>query len=205
MKTTAKISLLIALALCITIGGVYATWTYVEETFNDVAAPGTSAPLVPAIAAYTLDSDNVSRGTITVTGAPTLTIDQLDNTFAGKLTWVNPEYTVKYTPATSENTNDVQPIDKININCTITVKQGVDTFNNQFTLADNTTVNVFVIETDIPQLEAVGAGGKTFDLSTYLTLADNFELPTHADYTAFKALLETLTITVTFSDATTGS
>ena len=203
MKHTAKISLLIALALIISVSGVYATWSYVEHTFNTAASPVSDQSTSLVITDAIVNSSDLVRGTIAVTGTPALSIDQASGSYKGVMNWTNPAYTVKYTPNdTHGNTNGVLPATAINVKCEITVMNGSETFDNKFTLADGTTkVDVFNACSFVVNLTNVTTAGSTVNLSEQLKLSDSFNLPTKADHTAFTTLLNQLKVVVTFSDA----
>ena len=64
-----KLSVLIALALCLTITGAYATWTYANG-----AATGTSTTLSIGMGTLVQDGDT-AIGSFAITSAPTLTVE----------------------------------------------------------------------------------------------------------------------------------
>ena len=66
-----KLSLLIALMLCVTIGGVYATWSYAGT--NDIADGFAEAKITIADVEYTK-----ANGTYSITSNLVLTVDQTD-------------------------------------------------------------------------------------------------------------------------------
>lgn len=92
-----KLSALIALFLCVTIGGVYATWTYagsddIVDSFAEAKVTITDATL------------SGSNGTYEVTSNLVLTIDDTDNNHKAELVFASNNaapihLTVKFTPA----------------------------------------------------------------------------------------------------------
>jgi len=89
-----KLSILIALMLCITIGGVYATWTYTQTTDVADESVGAAMNLTSVVYAgsygtYEIDKSNLA-----------LTIDPKTGTTHTTSLVVNGELVVKFTPAT---------------------------------------------------------------------------------------------------------
>lgn len=88
-----KLSLLIALMLCITIGGVYATWTYTQTT--DVADESVGAAMNLTSVAYagSYGTYEIDKSTLT------LTIDPKAGTTHTTSLQVAGEIVVKFTPS----------------------------------------------------------------------------------------------------------
>ena len=92
-----KLSLLIALCTLLTIGGVYATWTYTDE----VIAPGTEI--------YSLNLDTIAEsghdGTFAITGNNlSFTINPAEDTTHVTALYIEGTITITFTP--NEFTND---------------------------------------------------------------------------------------------------
>ena len=179
-----KLSLLIALALLITVGGVYATWSYAEST---ATASSTIAPQVKLTA-----TSNTTKGTITFEGTPTVAIDQADEDHSAKLVWTDPVVTVKFNPA--EGTTAT----KINVDITVVLPTSTFTASGNdylvFKHADGEGQTFTVRVNDVDK------NGKTFDLSEHITTA--LKLPTLADYTAFQAAMSGYPISISAAEAT---
>ena len=179
-----KLTLLIALALCITVGGVYAAWSYAEST---AVASSTIAPQVKLTA-----TNNTTKGTITFEGTPTVAIDQADDNHNAKLDWSNPVVTVKFTPAAGTTAT------KINVD--ITVVLPTNTFTTSagdylvFKHADGDA------QTFTVRVNDVDANGQTFDLSEHITT--QLRLPTLADYNAFQLAMSGYPISISAAEAT---
>ena len=210
MKHTAKISLLIALALIISVSGVYATWAYANFKFDQAAQVSNSATGTSIGITAVVDSESVSRGTITVTdGYTNVSFDQLDDTYAAKLVWTpdtDTPYSVLYkknTTNVSSNGGAVAP-ESITVSYTVTIKYGDEVYGNSFTLADGVTkVSVFTAATYTGTITANHNEANTeIDLADIIELSDNFKLPTLTDYNNFKTVLSNLKIDVRFADAT---
>ena len=209
MKHTAKISLLIALALIISVSGVYATWAYANFKFDQAAQVTNSATGTSIGITAVVDSESVSRGTINVSGGYTnVSFDQLDDTYAAKLVWTPTTatpYNVLYTKNTtnvSSNGGEVVP-NAIKVNYTVTINYNGTEYNNSFALNAGSSVSVFTATTYTGTVTATsGTANTEIDLAKIIKLSDNFKLPTLTDYNNFKAnVLDKLTITISFADA----
>ena len=209
MKHTAKISLLIALALIISVSGVYATWAYANFKFDQAAQVTNSATGTSIGITAVVDSESVSRGTINVSGGYTnVSFDQLDDTYAAKLVWTPTAapYSVLYeknTTNVSSNGGAVAP-ESITVSYTVTIKYGDEVYGNSFTLADGVTkVSVFTAATYTGTITANHDEANTeIDLADIIELSPAFKLPTLTDYNNFKTVLSNLKIDVRFADAT---
>lgn len=92
-----KLSILMALLLCVTIGGVYATWTY--ATTNDIADALAEAKVTVADAEFV-----GSNGTYKIESNVVLTIDQANDNHEAELVFSSNDsqpihLTVTFTPA----------------------------------------------------------------------------------------------------------
>ena len=196
MKTK-SLSLLLALALCITIGGVYAAWIYVETPMNAAHDHIGSFGLASA-------QTNHLKGTFTVDASNAhIRIDQTaDGNYVGKLT-AEGVITVKLAPSESfvaQNPGLTQ----------ITMKYGLKTDNaapTTFTCPHSTTGNtdqVLFSKFDLTNkydilLTKDSSGNYVGEISASALIADgtgflainSFTLDTHAKYTAFSTKLGT--------------
>ena len=89
-----KLSILIALMLCITIGGVYATWTYTQTTDVADESVGTAMNLTSVVYAGSYGTYKIDRSTLA------LTIDPKSGTTHTTSLQVAGEIVVTFTPAT---------------------------------------------------------------------------------------------------------
>lgn len=229
MKKTAKLSLLIALAICITVGGVYAAWNYVNYEFGDATADDTRS-LGVIIANHLVVTESVPAGTIHVTpGRHAIEIDQdpakEDLGHYGKITWGGQAAQVSYVPsnATSDGGSVETAPDTIDIMVTIEIT-GTNTYSfkqEDGTVATDSSILVIAPVTGtLPTYDSgetatankqffiindlAKNGTISFDLADYLFVSEDLCLPTVDDYTAFKTFLETanLKVNVTFTDVT---
>ena len=211
MKHTAKLSLIIALALCITVGGVYAAWTYINYEFiqADIYSRTASAQLAISSVETITQAKN---GTIKVEGGRSaLEIDQDSNRDGhyGILLWTGTQSVISYTPTELDpNGGGHEAPTHIDIKVTIEILG-----NNTY---DEAPVLEFVTDQGLTiegnkatfTLSAVGEGnnGIVRDLANYIKLHENFKLPTLADYNECRDILHDpnnpLHIKVTYEQAT---
>ena len=188
-----KLSLLIALCMLLTIGGVYATWTYTQNT--DVADEAVNMNMNLTEVAYA-----GSYGTYKVdTSGLTMTIDPKQGTTHTTALYITGQIVITFTP------NSVAPVE---------VKEGGVASTYQFTLAnENWTYNGQKIVTlnhtekhDIVwQKQQDGTFTYTIsasDLSKHITLTE-IVLDTKVAYDAYNAVLGTGSIIIAVSDGVT--
>ena len=207
MKFTSKISLVIAIALLISVGGVYAAWTYIDYMFTEADMVARDVGVV--LAASSVSTNTTAKsGVITVEGGRnSLEIDQdtTENDYSGKLLWSsNSPATVKYTPnrdVTSNGDNETAAPDKIDILVTVTIN-GTNTFEDQAILVFDDTMEGLTIAGNVATytLEDVDGNGKEFDLAHAILLREGFKLPTKAQYDACAEVFRTLSVSVTFEE-----
>lgn len=188
MKTK-SLSLLIALALCITVGGVYAAWIYAENDLVAVHGHIGSFGLSNAVI-------NNSKGTITVdANAAKLIIDQkAANDYTGVL---KAEGTITVTFVPSETFKNQHPdATTYDMQYYLVTTGNPDTFKADdgngekllFTAFDTTTKDTITLEKD-------GSGNfvGTIDASVLLDLIaiNNFELNTYEKYQTFSQQIGT--------------
>ena len=176
-----KLSLLIAMILCVTIGGVYATWYYSgAENVADVKEPITinleDAETVGSHGSYTLKKD--------LNGAETfIRIDQINDEHLAGLVYAG-TMNVQFTPAVhaskeiKEGTFDTWVYFTTNIN--------TFTYETKQIFSDFTHTSK---ETGIKITWTVEDGILVCDLTDYIKdevkLANEFHLDTLADYNSF--------------------
>lgn len=179
-----KISILIVLAMVLTIGGVYATWNYAQGNVDSVE-------LSPVVT-LTDKVVDTAKGTIAVDmSGLTISIDDTNNDYDAELV-MDGAINVTFTA------NDLAPAE---------VKD--DGIKLQYTLTVTTPwefggVQVFTVEADPI---AMNGGAATFtatitadELMDAITLG-NISLPTVDDYDAFAQVLNQGSITITVSEA----
>lgn len=179
-----RLSLLIALMLAVTIGGVYATWNY---------AQGTVAYREKFLTAHLTDKVvDTAKGVIDVNiDGLTITIDDADNNHHGELTFGG-SITVTFTPNEGADEN----VDLYGIPL-------------QFQLATTDGYNydgdpIFTVITEVQALnngEATKSVTITGDELATLIRLNDFELPTVEDYSNFKTALHSGSIKITVSEA----
>lgn len=196
-----KLSVLIALMLCITISGVYATWTYINVTDVADESVNTAMNLTGVVFSDGYGAYEIDRSTLA------LKIDPKTGTTHTTSLQVSGEIVIKFTPAT------FAPLE---------IKEnGVDsTFafslsNNNWTFDDDTTDEVAaqkILELNHPEAHDIvwtrqNDGTFTYTLSAksiaeHLTLSE-FVLDTKAKYDSFNSALANGSIIFTVSDGTT--
>ena len=186
-----KLSILVALILCVTIGGVYATWTYTQNT--DVADEQVHMSMNLTDVAY-----SGSYGTYKVdTESLKLKIDPKTGTTHTTALYIEGQIVITFTP------NSVAPGE---------VKEGAVESTFQFTLTNTNWLyeGKKVVTLAHPEAEEITwglpdeKGVFTFiitaeELAKHITLTE-FELDTKAKYDAFNAVLGQGQITITVSD-----
>lgn len=196
-----KLSVLVALALVITIGGVYATWTYTQTT--DVADEAVNMAMNLTDVAYA-----GSNGTYHVDQSKlTLAIDPKPGTTHTTSLQITGSIVVTFTPATHA------PVDVKENGVPSTFSFSLS--NNNWTFDDNAEDNVAarkivtLSHTDKHDITwtPVGDGSFTFtlgaeELAEHIVLTE-FVLDTKTKYDAFNAALANGQIVFTVSDGDT--
>lgn len=178
-----KISILIVLALILTIGGVYATWNYAQGDVQSVD--------MDAVISLTDKVVDTPKGEIAVDmSGLSISIDDANGDYDAELV-IDGEILVTFTAS------DIAPAD---------VK--ANGIKMQYTIAVTTPweyEDVQVITVDADPI-AINSGAATFtatitadELMDAITLAD-ISLPTVADYDAFALVLQEGEITITVSE-----
>lgn len=189
MLKSKLLTVFIAFALVITIGGVYATWAYPSANLQAVTPK--SANVVA-----TIDSASVETGTVPGTLAITDTslAYHIENTGDYKTGLSAPTggVTVEYTPSTGSEYNTVDMI------CTIRVVaqkyDGKDIFKiNNPAFADGALVL---------KKSAVGSGAAAWtitDADIQLALTEVFQLNTMTEWNEFKLALDGTSVALDFT------
>ena len=190
-----KLSLLIALCMLLTVGGVYATWTYTQNT--DVADEAINMNMNLTDVAY-----SGSYGTYRVdTSGLTLAIDPAQGTAHETALYATGNIVITFTP------NSVAPEDVKENAVPTTYAFSLANPNWQYEGYDIVTLNHTgkhdVVWTDN------GDGTFSFTISAavfaqHVTLTP-FTLDTKSDYDAYNVILGTGSIVITVSDGVTAS
>ncbi len=193
-----KLSLLIAMILCVTIGGVYATWTYTQNT--DVADEAIHTTVNLTDVAY-----SGSYGTYKVdTSTLKLKVDPKENTQHTTALYIEGKIVITFTP------NSVAP-ENVKNNAVPSTFQFSLT-NNHWTFDDDTTSTgdekpiITLRHTDKEDIKWSSTNEGVFEfvitaeeLENHITLTE-FVLDTKLKYDAFNTALGNGQITITVSD-----
>lgn len=187
-----KLSALIAAALCVTVGGVYATWQYAEKNASTAEAE--------LLLGITSIESVTEKGSIAISkDSVTASIDHdkgSDSEYAAeyhaKLHWGETQVKVVFTP----NINFQG--DSIVLSCTLSETYGTYDHDNN---AETAEIDLFRVGADwdtgaasytftLNNGTAVGAAGCTFDLSQYLHLNPDLTVPTSTLHTKLTNFLK---------------
>ena len=193
-----KLGLLIALILCVTIGGVYATWTYTQNT--DVADETVNMTMNLTDVAY-----SGSYGTYKVdTSSLKMKIDPKQGTTHTTALYIEGDIVITFTP------NSVAPQEIKDNGVDSTFKFGLT--NANWTYDDGTGSKTLFVLThsdaeDIVWVKDTETGVFTrtitaAELAQHITL-NEFNLDTKVKYDEFNAVLGQGQITITVSDGQT--
>ena len=145
-----KLSILIALMLCVTIGGVYATWTYAGT--NDIADADAEAKVTMAGATFT-----GANGVYEVKSNLVLTIDQKNSDHEAELKFESNDgadiyLTVTFTPAStaSQTMKDYGVESYLSFTTTAPMQYTMDAEGNYS--ADGVAKDIFVFQPQITLL-----------------------------------------------------
>lgn len=190
-----KISLLIALCMLLTIGGVYATWTYTQNT--DVADEAVNMNLNLTDVAY---SGSYGTYKVDVTGL-NLSIDPKEGTTHTTALYATGNIIVTFTP------NSVAPADIKENGVETTYAFSLANTNWQYEGKDIVSVNH--AEKHDVTWQTNGDGTFSFTISAnefmkHIALTE-FDLDTKVKYDAYNAVLGTGSIVITVSDGVSAS
>ncbi len=167
-----KLSVLIALALVLTIGGAYATWTYATGTIANATGSVSGIQMTAKV-------EGGAMGSLVITSTPQYQVDPIAGTYNPKLIVKDgsPDFVISFTPD-DEASNDI----KAGIPVTITLSaSGFGAFDEQTVL----TVNTASISVAADEWEGTGTLTYTItaaNFANYLTLAEvNIDTPNKYD------------------------
>ena len=187
-----KISLLLVLIMCVTIGGVYAAWTYTGSTVSSV-----DRTISHGMSTATTDGD-VGMLEI-VSNNVDVKIDQMaDKDYRANLV-ITGEVVVRFTP------NAGAP-DEV-VNNAIHAHAKLYTKNAESNMYQGAPIYVSPADSYI-ELQWEKQDNGTFlatvtaaEIDTLLDLGGSFVLDTHAEYLDFHALEENITLTLQFAQS----
>lgn len=188
-----KFSLLVALALLITVSGVYAAWVYSQS--DDVADITTAKVITMTEATF---EGNYGTYSVDASGLTMKVNPKLGTSHTTSLQ-ITGEVVIKFTPATHA------PADVKTNGIPTTYKFGVSNANWEY--EDRSIITVNDTPKNVTWSDTDGDGVLTYtisasDLAGILTLTE-FVLDTKADYDAYDAVLTQGQITLTISDGKT--
>ena len=198
-----KLSLIVVLILCITIGGVYATWNYARYTVDSKQASAT---------AVITGTHSSAKGVISLaTDVKRVIVDDTNNDFTAEVFFGQVD-------ANSQIVEDVTDADG-EITITFTANAGADesVLQSGIPLLVSVTANklgtylgadVFEIKTqsytiqtsDFVKASDASIFTTTINLKDFIGLKNEVVLDTYAEYQAFEAAITGITFTVTVSE-----
>lgn len=171
-----RISILTTAALCVTMGTVYATWTYAQKAANSLENVAVSKSLGTA--------ETIAKGNIVeVSNNLTLSVDKAaDDNYKAALS-ITGSLVVKFEP------DELATEDTIALQFEITGNAG--TYNEE---------TIFVL----PATVSLGENSTwTIDSSNLgITMNDNISLETYEEYQVFAEAFDDVSLTITFSEVT---
>lgn len=218
-----KLSLLIAMVLCLTIGGVYATWTFTATENADIldASEEVIVALNPDVdttanlGKYTITLENLTNGNILVDQAGDEAVAAGQKVAHQAVLWINPEakITITYTPDKSAELDYKQgKFDTKFYFSSPDWKAKFDATSGHYDATNGTEKSIFLLDTDEHTLrngdgndEWTINGDGTLSyvidaemLAEFFQLNDPIVLDSMADYNGFKAAINgTITLHVT--------
>lgn len=193
-----KLSLIMAMVLIATIGGVYAAWQYAEgaptSAHRDITITLEDPQLTTAKGTLTYVEDNLL-----------MRIDQESSVSWNAVLKITGSVTFKYTKATGVGASD----DTVDLQMKLTLIDANGTYLGEkiLTLKDGST--------DVTEVDGIAVG--TTDAGTglltiqgskiaeYLKLGATFNLPTYADYQAFNTALGAPVLKIQVSEVPAGT
>ncbi len=179
-----KLSVLVALILCVTVGSVYATWNYAQGGAEKVVKYFDDSTVI------TTSVTDTAKGVIDVdTSALNITIDDGNNDFYGELS-ITGKISITFTP--NDGADETVASEGIALQYSLGTTTDYKYEGNAIFDVDNTVQNLdksLTFEIDAADLDAL------IDLNTLY-------LPTAEDYDAFKEALHRGGISITVSEKT---
>ena len=205
MKFTKRISLLIALAVCVTIGGVYATWNYSSQNaVND-------EPINLSVSLTNYNAGENAKGSLQLLEEGVdIFIDDTDNNYIAELV-MSGRLVVLFVPYSQAEEAKQDGID-VQFTLSSTLKYGTEdifsigTTASEVIMTKITTENATTVVSgqDLTQYIADDAFVGVVEASQLDAKIDinTFELDSLDLYHEFQDALASVTITITFSEKT---
>lgn len=192
-----RLSFIIALALVLTIGGVYATFNYAgnQDTIDEVVINNIGKELAEA---KVIDS---KKGTLTVDVAQDflIKVDDINGNLRTVGSYTKPEMKITFTPDPSSATETRTK----GINLKLTFTNGKYNNKDIFTIKDSKgnvcTDSVVQLSRDEGERQDDGSFVFTLDLSKYITVTE-FELPTKKDYDNYAEAFGQFALSITVEE-----
>ena len=178
-----KLSLLVALIVCVTVGGVYATWNYAQ------GAVTSQTKYFDAATVITNKVISTAKGTISIdTSALSVVIDDTNNDYEGELA-ITGKVTVTFAP--NQGADDEIAQNGIKMKYFLSQTDNYKYDGNAIFTVDSTE-------------QKIGSEKLTFDIDaatlTSLISLNQLSLPTADEYDAFKTALHSGSISITVSE-----
>ncbi len=186
-----KISLLVALILCVTVGGVYATWNYAHNTAT------AQTKYLDASTIITDKVESLSKGTIKVdTSNLKITVDDSNNDYYAEL---KIEGNIKVDFTASAGATDEVANNGIKMQYVLGTTDNFKYNGNNIFTIDSTAQK----QTDATKSFTIEASELTNLISLYVDGdGKTVKLPTADDYILFKQALHSGSISITVSEVT---
>lgn len=198
-----KLSVLAALATVVTVGGVYANWTYAQKT-----AESHNRELLVSLTDVNTQAE---AGVISVVLTGSLKVDDSNGDYVAELEYRdNPTIAIMFTPTTDANVE----MDKVLINYTISIEtpftpvDGMTEFDYTGKDTDAPVLTMATVSDTLTFADDHDSSGRivaTLNVNQLgLTLAEGIKLDTKAKYDHFAKILENgkinITVTQTWVD-----
>lgn len=170
------------MALCVTIGGVYATWTYAQSTATSLEDQEISTTITVG--------SKVSKGDIVLDTNTLELIVSNDGDYNTKLT-LQGALTVHFAP--TQNAEVKNAPSTINVQYQLTASNG-------WTFKDGDAAEQAIFNVPTAAVELGESNTWTIEASSLGITMPAFNLGTYEEYEAFKAALESGSLTITFSE-----
>lgn len=177
------LTVLATMALCVTIGGVYATWTYAQSTAT--ASEETELSL-------TIEGSNTSKGTIEVSKSDDFKLEVVDGGSYNTKLEITGTLNVTFTPSTVVEKDKAESTILLQYELKVTQDWTYGDENDAIVTVANAPIQVGTVAADN---WSVGSD----DLKENIILTE-FTLATYAEFEKYEEALSKGKITITFSE-----
>ena len=174
-----KLSLIVALAVVLTVGGVFAAWNYYETDVTPIDTVGAQVSIDTATTA--------TLGTLSATGNFNVFFTNVDETYDTKMNVTGDDITVTFTPTTSIGSPDFTG--KVSVKATVTVASDIVS-----TTSDG-VIDLGVIDCSTANRTVTFGATQLASVLSHTSV----NLPTKADYDQFAGKVTATTITISIS------